>query len=119
MVTVTCPHCDTEFEDSIEDYHEDEKYETECPDCEKVFGYSISIIISTDSFPLPCGGQFGDGTHEWKKIIGYPEEYFRNKYRCVYCDLEKVIEDDSELSDENAERMSEITEENKKIEKED
>jgi transcription elongation factor Elf1 len=91
MVSVTCPHCEEEFEDVIEDYHEDEQYEAECPNCEKVFGYNICISISTNSIELPCGGQDGDGPHEWKPIIGWPKEYFENKFRCVHCDLEKEM----------------------------
>jgi len=92
MVSVECPYCEEEFQDEIEDYREDEQYETECPNCEKVFGYSISIIVNANSYRLPCGGKFSDGPHEWKKRIGYPEEYFKNKYQCAYCDLEKEID---------------------------
>jgi uncharacterized Zn-finger protein len=89
LVIVTCPHCGTEFEEECEDIQDSEQYEAECPDCEKVFGYSITVIISADSFELSCGGKEGDGPHDWKPRIGWPEEYFRNKFYCTICGLEK------------------------------
>lgn len=90
MVSVTCPHCDEEFEDEIEDYNEDELHEIECPKCEKIFGYIILFSIDTSSCELPCGGRDGDGPHEWKKLIGWPAEHFENKYYCMHCGLETV-----------------------------
>lgn len=91
MVNVSCPHCGREFDDEIEDYDDSSSHETECPDCEKVFGYTISISIQAIEYELPCGGQDGDGAHEWKPIIGYPKEYFKNRFMCSYCGLEKTI----------------------------
>lgn len=92
MLDVTCPYCEEEFKDENEDIKEDEQCECECPNCNKIFGYSISISISTYSCELPCGGIDSDGPHEWKPIIGYPKEYFKDKYYCVHCGLEKKIE---------------------------
>ena len=93
MLGVTCPYCEAEFKDENEDFGEGETYEAECRECGKVFGYSISISISTSSCELPCGGQDGVGPHEWIPCTGFPEEYFKGRYHCAHCGLEKVIED--------------------------
>jgi len=90
MVKVECPYCGEEFNDENEDVQESEQYEAECLNCGKTVGYSISISIRTDSCKLPCGGQDGEGPHEWKPLIGFPKEYFKNKFYCVHCGLEKT-----------------------------
>ncbi len=91
MLDVTCPHCEEEFQDENEGLEESEQYEAECPVCGKVFGYSISISIDTYSCELPCGGRAGEGPHDWKPKIGFPEEYFKNKYYCAHCGLEREL----------------------------
>lgn len=91
MVTVECPYCGFEVDEEIEGYCEDEDYEAECEACGKIFGYTIQVSISSSSHELPCGGQDGEGTHNFKPIIGFPEEFFRGKVRCSHCGLEKVI----------------------------
>jgi hypothetical protein len=93
MLNVECPYCGEEFEDENEDFQESEQYEAECPNCEKIFGYNISISIDTYSCELPCGGKDGDGPHEWKPVMGFPKECFKNKFYCVHCDLEKEVKD--------------------------
>ena len=91
MVDVTCPYCDEEFEEELDsDIQEDQLYEAECPNCEKVFGYNLSFSISAYSRKLPCGGQFGEGPHKWKPVRGFPEEYVKNKFYCEYCGAEKT-----------------------------
>ena len=92
-INVTCPYCGEEQEEETEDIREDCNYEAECGNCEKVFGYSVSISITSDSHKLPCGGQDGDGPHDWKKVIGFPEEYYKNKYYCIHCGLEIEMPD--------------------------
>ena len=91
MLDVICPHCEERFKDENEDIQESEQYEAECPNCGKIIGYSISISIDTHACELPCGGKEGEGPHEWKQMIGYPKEYFENKYYCNHCGLEKEI----------------------------
>ena len=96
MLDVTCPQCGEEFKNENEDLNESEQYEAQCPNCEKMIGYSISISISTYSCELPCGGRDGEGPHEWKHRVGWPSEYFKNKYYCIHCDLERESEENLE-----------------------
>lgn len=88
MVYVTCPHCNTKFEDEPDSYNDGDENETHCPKCEKLFGYTISISIDTISFELPCGGQDGPGPHKWKHVVGSPRERYQGMYYCSHCGLE-------------------------------
>jgi len=98
MLNVTCPYCGEEFEDENEDVQESEQYEAECPECGKTFGYSIQISISTDSCELPCGGQDGEGPHKWVPVLGFPSEYYGNRFRCSHCGLETILSEEKEHS---------------------
>lgn len=99
MLDVTCPHCEEEFEDENEYPEESEQYEVECPNCGKVFGYSISIHINTSSCELPCGGRDGEGLHEWKPVVGFgmPDEYYKNRFYCAHCGLERKLTESGEI----------------------
>jgi len=99
ILDVTCPYCEHEFKDENEDFEESEQYEAECPNCKKVFGYSISISISTYSCKLPCGGQDGDGPHEWKPMTGFPTEYFQNKCYCAHCGLVREMTESDNIKE--------------------
>jgi hypothetical protein len=88
MSDIECPYCEAELEINHDDgygYAEDEVYEQECGNCRKTFGYTTSITFYYEARKLPC--QNGE-PHAWKKIIGWPKEYFENAYRCQHCATE-------------------------------
>lgn len=91
MNDVKCPYCGEEQEICHDDgygYEEGKTYEQECADCGKIFVYTTSISFYHEVSKAPCKSE---GKHKWVKIKGYPEEYFKDKYRCEYCDEETVI----------------------------
>ena len=86
MSDIKCPYCGKEQEACPDDNVPDELYETECEQCEKIFGYFVDYIKTFDERALPCAN--GE-PHKWEKISGYPEEFYKNKERCAYCSQER------------------------------
>jgi len=86
-----CPYCEYPVQPGEEDREEDIPYERECPHCDMVFTYYINYTINYTSQKAPC---LNGEEHDFQKIKGYPEEFFRNKYRCSYCEQEVVIKED-------------------------
>ncbi len=87
MVNVTCPYCGYDFQDDPEDYNDGDDIETECPECERVFGYTISISVNAIEFEMPCGGQDGKGPHDFTQVVRYPKPT-KELYYCQVCGLE-------------------------------
>ena len=93
MDDVQCPYCDKWQEINHDDgygYEEDQTFEQECGDCEKVFVYTTFIWFSYKAGKAPC---LNGGEHDWQKIKGFPPELFKNKRRCSFCDAETKVED--------------------------
>jgi len=89
---LTCPYCE-KLNDIPDDCHEqDEQFETECEECEKVFGFTVSYIRCTMEYILPCAN---GGEHDFKQIIGAPREHFVNRFRCSHCGEERTINPES------------------------
>jgi hypothetical protein len=87
-MSLECPYCEKEMRDPDDCYEEGVTYEHECPHCGKNFVFTISYHISYHPEQAPC---LNGEEHDWKPIIGFPEEYFKNKFRCSYCDEERII----------------------------
>ena len=91
MKDLKCPHCN-HFNDAPEDCHEqDEHYEKECENCEKVFGFTVCYYPSYSEYEVPCAN---GGEHDYQQIIGAPREYFIGRFRCSHCgdEIKKDIE---------------------------
>jgi hypothetical protein len=89
---VQCPYCDANQEICHDDgygYEEDRIHQQEC-DCGKTFAYTTSISFYYESFLAPC---MNGGEHKWEKIVGVQKEFFKDKYRCEYCEEEKTIKE--------------------------
>lgn len=95
MNEITCPYCGTDQEPDPESYEQDEIHEHDCVECGKTFGFSIFYLPCYEEFELPCAN---GKPHKWKKIVGVPAEYFRNRRRCEWCGTETVVEDETEDS---------------------
>ena len=92
MSDVNCPYCDKELYINHDDgygYNEDEIYTQECEFCNKTFTYTVFISYSYTAKEAPC--QNGE-PHNLKTIKGIPEELFKYKARCIWCN-EEVITD--------------------------
>ncbi|WP_026536949.1 hypothetical protein [Arthrobacter sp. 9MFCol3.1] len=92
MKDVTCPYCDHDFDLSHDDgafYDQDRAEECECPNCEKYFMVSSSIIWEHEAHKADC---LNGGEHDWKPMLGYPKEYFADRERCDACDAERKVE---------------------------
>jgi uncharacterized Zn-finger protein len=83
-----CPYCGKEVEDNSDSKEQDTPHEAECPHCNMSFVYYIEYYPSYTSVKAPC---LNGGKHDYKPICGIPEEYFRNKRRCSYCENEIEI----------------------------
>lgn len=90
MSDFECPYCGYEIDEpDTTDYHEEGVvYEYDCENCDKNFVFTISYLIHYQTDKAPClNGQ----SHVWEKIVGYPEEFYKNEYRCKYCSKENTF----------------------------
>lgn len=91
MSEIECPYCEANCGTPDEHTSEGVCCEMQCPECEKNFVYQCQYSVDYDSYKAPC---LNDGEHDWDKICGTPKEYFKNKYRCKFCDKEKKFTDE-------------------------
>lgn len=95
-----CPYCDFPCGDHFDDcYDSDTEYEAICPKCGKTFIFSIDYDPTFSTHKAPC---LNGGEHNYEKVVGYPEEYFKNKFRCAYCGKEikkEAVECSKELKE--------------------
>ena len=112
MSDLTCPYCGAEQEASPDSYDPDVLHEQECSECGKVFGFEIEYYPSYTECKLPCSN--GE-PHKWVKMMGYPEEYFRDKKRCVYCGKEDIIEGGEFVMDVHEYHKEKLDELNREI----
>jgi len=81
---VTCPYCGVEFDicnDGGFGVDEGVLHHQECPECDKVFTFTTTIILSYQSYPAPCLNDESD--HEWKIQDCYPS--WMAKEECSHC----------------------------------
>ena len=82
-----CPYCNAEQEINHDDgygFMEDEKYQQECGECEKIFTYTTSIVYYYESKKADC---LNGTKHDFNPTHTYPKEYTR--MRCSMCDEER------------------------------
>jgi len=92
MSDVNCPYCGAEQEINHDDgygYVEDEVYEQECIECEKIFAFDTGIILVHKAWKADC---LNGAKHKYKPTHTYPKEY--TKMRCTDCDHERSCTDD-------------------------
>ena len=87
MSDVECPYCGAYCEINHDDgygYYEDEKYEQECGNCEKIFAYTTSIVLYYKAKKADC---LNGADHEYQPTKTYPREYTR--MQCIGCGHER------------------------------
>lgn len=89
MHKLECPYCEKEMREPDECHDPDVNYEKQCPHCEKYFVFTVGYIKTFDADKAPC---LNGGDHGWKPIIGAPAEYFKGRFRCIYCGDEEKRE---------------------------
>lgn len=97
-----CPYCGEDTESDLfcdEPLRDGESSETECPKCGKMFMASASWSVDYTTWKAPCLNE--EGNHDWKPVTGYPEEFFKGKYRCTYCGKQETRKDDSMIDKVN------------------
>lgn len=88
MSEIECPYCEKGC--GYPDEHQDEgvPVEMQCPHCNMNFVYYAEYSVDYDSEKAPC---LNGEEHKWEPMIGVPEEFFKDKYRCKFCQEEKKI----------------------------
>ena len=97
-----CPYCGHDIEICNDDGHgcsEDEIYQEQCPACEKIFTFTTYIVFSYEASKSDC---LNGGEHKLHKIHGFPEELYKNMYRCSDCgeEIDKYPEDSKRAREE-------------------
>ena len=85
-MNMLCPYCDKEVDTPDDSSHPETPYENECPHCGKSFIFYVEYDPSFNTNKAPC---LNGGEHDFQPIIGWPKEFFLNKFRCSYCAIEK------------------------------
>ena len=98
---VECPYCGKWQEINHDDdygYTEDETFEQECWNCDKVFAYTTSVHFYYEAEKAPC---MNGGKHNFKQILGEPKEEYIGRYRCEYCAKESYDEEENKKGRKN------------------
>lgn len=91
MDDIECPYCNKSFDICNDDGHGTEDgttYEEQCPHCEKYFVFTSSIMFHYSPEKAPC---LNGEPHKYKKVVGFPEEAFKDLFRCEYCAVEREL----------------------------
>jgi len=86
MNEIECPYCNANCGIPDENTGEGEHTEWECETCGKSFVYYVEYSADYYSEEAPC---LNGGEHKWQSMVGAPEAFFKNKYRCDYCQKEE------------------------------
>jgi transcription elongation factor Elf1 len=103
MSGMDCPYCNHENDEPDEPHPADIVFGEECENCGKTFGFQFVVSYHYETFELPCSNGH---PHKWKKIIGVPAEYFKDKYRCTYCAEEKIFSEQAFKKMEEGEQIA-------------
>ena len=90
MEDITCPYCEYGFEYQGDGVGNEEYFEEECPKCEKSFIVRAEYSVDYYSNKAPC---LNGGKHTWESMCGAPKEFFKDKFRCKYCNEERIIKE--------------------------
>lgn len=85
---VECPYCGNKQNINHDEgygYEEDEVYEQECPECEKIFIYTTTISFSYDVSKADC---LNGAEHKMEKVWQANPPLFPNWKRCKVCGYE-------------------------------
>lgn len=83
MSDVDCPYCGTEKEICHDDgygYEEDSMHEQQCSECEKVFVFTTTIIVTHEAHRADC---LNGEQHRFQPTATWPKE--RTKMECQDC----------------------------------
>jgi hypothetical protein len=90
-----CPYCEYSFEHEHDDGSVGDRFEIECPICEKIFQYSIVTICCFDTNKANC---LNGGEHDWEPVRGIPSELLVGIDRCKICGRKRIDRDKNEAS---------------------
>jgi len=89
MSDLECPYCGTYREQPDETNEPSVVHEAECPNCNKIFGFTLEYYPTYEEFELPCAN--GE-PHNWVEIHGAPAEFWADKRECSYCNEQSTVE---------------------------
>ena len=92
MSDINCPYCGAEQDINHDDDYgiaEDEVYEQECSECEKIFAFNTGFILVYEAWKADC---LNGAEHKYKRTDTYPREF--TKMRCTDCHHERKCTDD-------------------------
>lgn len=84
---VRCPYCDAKQEICHDDgcgYSEDQKHQQECVECDKLFIFETTIVLSYEASKADC---LNGGRHDWQPTFTVPIE--RTRGYCTICHEER------------------------------
>lgn len=85
---VKCPYCGYEFDISDLDRIEDEeRFQSECPQCDKVINVTVSVYVQLDASECPCQLE----NHKYRLQHVYPK--CLAKWECESCGATKELTD--------------------------
>lgn len=82
---IECPYCDAGQEINHDDGHsytEDETFQQECDECEKVFVYTTYISFNYDAQKADC---LNGSDHQWRDQKVHEFERYKIRKRCSVC----------------------------------
>ncbi len=103
---IVCPYCGYEFNDSWE-FNRDESGETDCPECDRKFKYSVNITVDYSTSKMNCKEIKEEHEYEIDRYYKRNRKYLGNdkwedlseeqvQYKkieiCKKCDNEEFIE---------------------------
>ena len=89
MSEIECPYCGEGCGHPDENTNENIYVQMECNKCHKNYVYCCEYSVDYSSYEAPC---LNGGEHQWEPMCGAPEEFFKDMYRCKFCQEERKIE---------------------------
>ena len=86
---IECPYCEKEIEEPDECPDPSERYEHQCPECDKNFTFTIDY--TKDFYPDKADCLNGV-PHDYQPIKGAPDWWFKGKRRCSMCQNQIEVE---------------------------
>jgi hypothetical protein len=82
-----CPYCGKPQEHcNDEPFDQDEIWDEECNDCGKSYRLQGWYTEEYNAEKADC---LNGAAHDFRQIVGAPEEWFIGKFRCVSCEEEE------------------------------
>lgn len=77
-----CPYCGKDLCEPGDCREMERNYEWECGYCGKVFQFSVDYTINFYTKKADC---LNGDPHDYRKIVGAPDWWFKDKRRCSMC----------------------------------